>query len=163
MNVGTWLSKNAYGWSNLTTAEKIAIRDFPVLWALFELSATGKEANVKSIVAAVSGLAPFVNPVSVPFTEALAYYEDRFYQGGYQTKHFHDLRLTHEAWQHHVRPVFEGAAVDARRRLIALLLIIHRLRNNYLHGEKAAYGFAGQLDNFRHANRCLMAAIPLWP
>ncbi|TPM61245.1 hypothetical protein FJ959_08125 [Mesorhizobium sp. B2-2-4] len=163
MNVGGWLSKNAFGWSKLSAAEKTAIRDFPVLWGLFELSATGKAANVNSIIATVNGLAPVVNPNSVVFTEALVYYQDRFYQGGYQTKHFHDLRLTNQAWQQHVKPVFEGAVVDGRQRLIALLLIIHRLRNNYLHGEKAVYGFAGQLDNFRHANRSLMTAIPLWP
>ncbi|MER8491714.1 hypothetical protein NKH53_26210 [Mesorhizobium australicum] len=160
MNVGLWLSNNAIGWSNLTRAEKIAIRDFPVLWALFEHSATAKDANVGSIVAAVNGLAS--NPEAVTFTEALSYYQDRYYQGGHETQpYFNSLRLG-AAWLPYVKPVFDGQVVDARGSLIALLLIIHRLRNNYLHGEKADYGFAGQLDNFRHANRCLMAAIPFW-
>ena len=53
-------------------------------------------------------------------------------------------------------------------RLVALPIaggadMANRLRNNFLHGEKARYGFRGQYDNFRHANNVLVAALELWP
>ena len=51
---------------------------------------------------------------------------------------------------------------DARELLVGLLLVANRLRNNFLHGEKAAYAFANQLENFRHANTKLMYAVPFW-
>jgi hypothetical protein len=38
----------------------------------------------------------------------------------------------------------------------ALALIIHRIRNNLLHGEKWSYGLGDQEHNFRHASHVLM-------
>jgi site-specific DNA-cytosine methylase len=47
--------------------------------------------------------------------------------------------------------------------LQALLLIVLRLRNNLFHGEKWAYGIAGQRQNFQHACAVMMATMDLGP
>ena len=57
--------------------------------------------------------------------------------------------------------VLSSATQDPDKVLKALLIIVFRLRNNFLHGEKWDYGFQGQLANFRHANDVLMFALDM--
>lgn len=45
--------------------------------------------------------------------------------------------------------------------LTALLLIVHRLRNNLFHGPKWSYGIADRRANFDNANLVLMAAMDM--
>lgn len=159
-----WLNENFAGWNNLTVHEKRAIRDFPVLWSFFELRATGRngqrpDASPRRICQAVEGLETELN--SVVFQQAKVYFSNRYFHEGNPTHAYHQLRV-HQDFQDRVRAALLHDNVDARVVLIGLLLVVNRLRNNFLHGEKAAYAFADQLDNFRHANAVLMSAIPLW-
>ena len=52
-----------------------------------------------------------------------------------------------------------GDAEAPRERVLTVLLLIWRLRNNLFHGEKWAYGLQGQLANFTHANVVLMRVL----
>ncbi|MES0135609.1 hypothetical protein NKJ88_11735 [Mesorhizobium sp. M0016] len=160
MNAGKWLQANFAGYERLSRSEKTEIKDFPVLWSIFEMTATMKRAKPQTIIDAVDQIArPF--RFDGPFLAALDFYRDRFYRDGETTPYFDGLSLCRIA-RPLVLPVLTGEATRKRQKLTALLLIINRLRNNFLHGEKAEYAFEGQLGNFRHANRTLMAAIPLW-
>lgn len=162
MSVGRWLVRHAHGYANLSRKERTAIRDFPVLWAIFELKATSpataNPANIKAAVGRIGHLPAIDRTLS----EAVAYYSQRYYRHGHPTRHLHSLQLkvNDEAI---VRNVLTYGLTDTRSTLIALLLIVNRLRNNYLHGTKAGYGFEDQLGNFTHANRILMKLIPYWP
>ncbi len=78
-----------------------------------------------------------------------------------QTYAFDQLRVQ-QGFQNRVGAALLDVDADADVVLIGLLLVANRLRNNFLHGEKAAYAFSDQLDNFRYANAVLMSAIPLW-
>ena len=56
-----WLNKNFKGWESLLSKEKKAIRDFPILWSIFELRATGQSgrqpnATPESICKAIESL-----------------------------------------------------------------------------------------------------------
>jgi hypothetical protein len=161
MSPELWLDANYSEWARLSLAEKTAIRDFPVLWAIFELAATEAEANPDTIRQAVYELAAV--PASSDLEGCLSYFRNRYYHGGHPTQHHSYLRMKPKHWATYVQPVLADEESDPRRVLLALLLIVHRLRNNFLHGEKMRYGFSDQLDNFRNANRTLLAAIPLWP
>lgn len=159
-----WLNQNFAGWSNLTVQEKRAIRDFPVLWSIFELRATGRngqrpDASPRRIRQAVEDLEAELN--SEVFQKAKIYFSNRYFYAGNPTYAFDQLRV-HPDFQNSVRAALLDEDADADVVLIGLLLVVNRLRNNFLHGEKAAYAFTDQLDNFRHANAVLMSAIPLW-
>ncbi|MBD3756341.1 MAG: hypothetical protein IE937_12090 [Gammaproteobacteria bacterium] len=159
-----WLNQNFAGWSNLTAQEKKAIRDFPVLWSIFELRATGRngqrpDATPQRICQAVEDLEAELN--SEVFQQAKTYFSNRYFRNGDSTHAFRQLRV-HQDFQNRVRDALLDERVNAAVVLIGLLLVINRLRNNFLHGEKATYAFADQLDNFKHANAVLMSAIPLW-
>lgn len=170
-NVGRWLNENNADWAQLTTSEKREIRDFPILWAYFELRATNRQAGNDTIIEAVGLLRDYSEPQSV--SAATAYFTARYLGQGEARARREALNLNHLA-RTIVDPFLngeyegegEGEGEEQRLallRLKACLLIIYRLRNNFLHGEKAVYGYSGQLENFRVSNRVLMSVIPLWP
>ncbi|MBV1863052.1 MAG: hypothetical protein KUG74_01330 [Rhodobacteraceae bacterium] len=47
------------------------------------------------------------------------------------------------------------SATDPNQKVLGLLWITFRLRNNLFHGGKSDAGFEDQLDNFKHANNLL--------
>lgn len=163
---GKWLQANVPEWPQLEIKERRAIRDFPVLWALFELHATGQngqrpDATPQRICDAVAQLAA---PPAIlrELASARLHFSRRYFANGHPTQAWQFLNVN----GHYAGRVQTGLAVqgaESRQVLVALLLVINRLRNNYLHGEKARYGFHDQYLNFRHANNVLMEVINLWP
>lgn len=161
-----WLQTNVPEWLQLEIKERRVIRDFPILWALFELHATGQngqrpDASPPRICEAVEQL---VAPPAVQgeLASARLHFAERYFLNGNPTYAWHVLNV---GGQYAVRVQTGLTAEDADNHqvLVALLLVINRLRNNYLHGEKARYGFQDQYLNFRHANNVLMKVINLWP
>lgn len=161
-----WLSAEIPEWRELDRREKRSIRDLPVLWALFELHATGQNgrdpnASPDQICNAVAQLAA-PPELSRELRSARAHFAYRYFADGHPTQAWHHLRIIrrfHDQVSHGL--LAEDA--DERQVFTALLLVVNRLRNNFLHGEKARYGFRGQYENFRHANNVLVAALELWP
>src|SRR5690606_23256918 len=75
------------------------------------------------------------------------------------THHFPFLALRPSDHPDLVQAVIEGANDDPRDRMLALLMIVWRLRNNLFHGAKCAYGLHDQRENFTHANSVLMRLL----
>ena len=53
-------------------------------------------------------------------------------------------------------------AFTSAETILALLIIVYRLRNNLFHGEKWNYYFKDQLGNFTHASAILMRTVELF-
>jgi hypothetical protein len=160
MTPSKWLNTNYLEWQQLSRAEKIAIRDFPVLWAIFELKATNRWASPPTIIQAVDAIGDL--QITRPVSLAFDYFGNRYLFANDADYHRDHLGLRKCDWDQVVKPAFLEQNVDAKEKLKTLLLIANRLRNNFLHGTKVTYNFSGQLDNFRHANNTLMYAIALW-
>lgn len=162
-DIARWLLNEIPGWRELEPHERRAIRDFPVLWSFFELYATGNgrrpNATPPRICAAVEELR--VVPEAAVINRAKTYFANRYFLGPDPQIAWNSLRIGGD-YVERVRHGLLNEDADGRARLLALLLVINRLRNNYLHGEKAAYGFGDQYHNFRQANNVLMFAIKLW-
>ena len=159
-----WLNAEFPDWRHLRTAEKKAIRDFPVLWAIFELWATGQhgqrpDASPPRIISAVEQLR--VDADLVVLQPAQRHFADRYFLNGRQTHAFGVLSMNGD-YHGNVQAWLTQPNVPPNDVLLGLLLILNRLRNRYLHGEKARDLFHDQFDNFTHANNVLMHAIPLW-
>lgn len=58
-----------------------------------------------------------------------------------------------------VRSVLDGSNSDPRDRLLTVLMIVWRFRNDLFHGEKWSYHIQDQLSNFTHVNTVLMRLI----
>jgi hypothetical protein len=159
-----WLLQEIPGWRDLDNRERKAIRDFPVLWSFFELHATGQNgypnANPPRICNAVKQLHAVDNH---PVIDSARYHFGERYFGGPNAIHAWLALGVGPDYVETVQFGLRDAAANNRHKLLAVLLVTNRLRNNYLHGEKASYGFRGQYQNFRHANSVLMHSIGLWP
>lgn len=161
-----WLAVEIPEWTALERKERRAIRDFPVLWALFELHATGQNgqhpnATPQRICDAVAGLAEAPALRGEP-RQATAHFAGRYFVDGQPTEAWLHLRVEPRFCER-VRHGLIAQGADDLEVITALLLVINRLRNNFLHGEKARNGFRDQYENFRHANNVLVKAIGLWP
>lgn len=162
MAVEEWLSLNVPGWEILRENEKIALRDFPILWSYFEgwvtFPATAEPAKIVPKVDALAA-ASFDNIVAID--RAYEHYRNRFFPGGVKAPLFDTIGLRPQ-WKEFVQNILLDAGSEPRQRTKAVLIIINRLRNNFLHGGKALYNFRDQLDNFTHANDALMELLPKW-
>ena len=159
-----WLNEKLVGWKELANQEKKAIRDFPVLWSFFELRATGQNGNwpnatPERICKAIESLN--ANIEIEMLQQAKQYFSERYFQHG-KPQHAYLKLGVKQGDKESVEVALLCKDVEAKPLLLGLLLIVNRLRNNFLHGEKAAYSFKNQQDNFRHASNVLMYAIALW-
>lgn len=157
-----WLRRNVPGFNDLSSAERAAIRDFSLLWSLFEGTVLATRADADRIIEAVNRLRVDGRLRLAPFDEPIDYFRARYFDGQNFTPAF-DQHLHFRNGDH--RPVAEafasGRTNDEVEIVSGLLIIVYRLRNNLFHGIKWAYGIRDQLDNFRNASETLMALMDL--
>lgn len=161
MNPEEWLTRKAIGYSDLSRGERDAIAHFSLLWSLFEAIQLENNANPAAIIEKVDQWSDIGVLHVANLAESLAYFSNRYYENGVPTYHFEDLNFRPNLQRDLVVEVMSGARETPREIMIALLLIIYRLRNNLFHGEKWADGIANQRSNFDHANSILMSALEL--
>jgi hypothetical protein len=162
MPVEGWLCDNVMGWDQLGDEEKRVLRDFPILWSYFEGWVTyPKTANPQNIASKVDALPaqPLQNLIAT--NAAYNHYRNRFFPAGQKAEIFETVGLMGEV-KNFVSHTLTDVQSEPRQRLKAVLYIINRLRNNFLHGGKALYNFGGQRENFQHANATLMEVLPFW-
>lgn len=154
-----WLARRAPGFQDLPGPDRSAIYDFSFLWSLFEAQLQGGFAKANTIRDMVDNWVN-VGVLNIgPFTGELAYFRHRYFADGKLTGHFPHLNLRPGDSPLIVQAVIEGTSDTPRDQMLALLIIVWRLRNNLFHGAKWAYQLRNQLDNFNHANRVLMQVL----
>jgi len=158
-----WLKANAHGYSDLTLPEVAAINEFCLLWSFFEEWVLENNASVGEIKAKVAEAATISILELQPFNGALEYFKARYFADGKATHYFDGLRFQGKnSARIDVENVLCGTDAGNAEALAALLIIIYRLRNNLLHGEKWSYRVKDQLGNFTNANIVLMGAMDLF-
>lgn len=146
----------------LTDVEIDAIRDFTLIWGLFEGKTMDTRGSQDRLAAAVERMG-LSAPLPAAFHETLAFWRERYWYAGDPTHAFWDLKFSDNPHLENVRSVLSGANDAPRNVATAMLQIAMRLRNNLFHGAKWRYGISGQLENFNHANAILMDAIQMSP
>lgn len=154
-----WLEDRAPGFADLPEADRRAIFEFTFLWSLFESQVMGKFAQAGLIRAKVDKWAGAGSLNASLYDAELVYFRSRYFADGKLTYHFDFLFLRSSDHPELVKAVLEGANNDPRDRMLALLMIVWRLRNNLFHGAKWAYELRDQRENFTHANSVLMRIL----
>lgn len=154
-----WLNARAPGFRDLPDRDRHAIFDFAFLWSLFEAQIMEKSARADRIREKVDVWATEGTLDGSLYEEEIAYFRNRYFANGALTDHFPFLNLRPADHLSIVQSVIEGANDCPRDRILCLLMIVWRLRNNLFHGEKWAYQLRGQLDNFTQANNVLMKVL----
>lgn len=158
-----WLRRSVPGFNDLSAEERAAIRDFSLLWSLFEGTVLHTRANADRIVEAVSQLRDAGRLQLEPFDAPIGHFRARYFDGQNFTPAFDQhLHFRNGDNRPLAKAFVSGQTNDEAEIIAGLLIIVYRLRNNLFHGIKWAYGIRDQLDNFRHANESLMAVMDLY-
>jgi hypothetical protein len=159
--IQNWLNLNAPGYEELGPDEKAALQDFSLLWSLFEAQVLNTAASAKSIQDKVNSWfdAGLIEPAEIE--QFKLYFVDRYADNGELNYRFDHLHLRRGDKPELVQAVLKGEDDNAANLLVALLIIVLRYRNNFFHGIKWAYGFRGQLENFREANNLLIKVLEI--
>lgn len=154
-----WLLAKAPGFQALPEQDRAAIFNFTFLWSLFEAQIMGNFARADRICAKVDEWRAAGVLEAEQYDGELAYFRQRYFADGAFTPHFAHLHLRPADQPDTVRSVLDGSNDDPRDRLLTVVMIVWRFRNNLFHGEKWAYHLDGQLQNFTHANAILMRLL----
>lgn len=154
-----WLEARAPGFRDVPDADRRAIFDFAFLWSLFEAQVMGNFARADRIRQKVDAWSQAGMLEAELYDAELGYFRNRYFADSALTHHFPFLALRPSDHSELVQAVIEGANDDPRDRMLALLMIVWRLRNNLFHGAKWAYGLRDQRENFTHANSVLMRLL----
>ena len=161
MDPVTWLVQRAPGFSSLSQKERKAIKDFAFLWSLYEAEVLDADGNACAIIRQVNLLRDGGKLALDKLRDPIAYFKHRYCDGTDLTHAFQGLKFRAENQRQLVERVVRGQASNDADVLSAMIIIVLRLRNNLFHGEKWAYGIQGQFENFRNANKILMAVIDM--
>ena len=151
------------GYAQLSDAERSAIANFTLLWSAMEGRMLKSNANPATLTDVVKALNAQGGLQRERFDKGLAYFRDRYFQGGTFNDRFEQLLFRKNDLRPLVEAVLSGKDEDIGQVVIALLMIAYRLRNNLFHGVKWAYGIQGQQPNFGHASDVLMRILELQP
>ncbi len=154
-----WLMQKVPGFAALPPEDREAIVSFSFLWSLFEAQLMENNANAKKISDAVDRWEAAGSLAADLYDGDIAYFRDRYFQNGDFTYHFGHLNLRKSDMPVLVGDVISGTNEAARDRVLTVLLVVWRFRNNLFHGAKWTYWLGGQLDNFNHANAVLMRVL----
>ncbi|MEN1522751.1 hypothetical protein AAIH38_34860, partial [Pseudomonas aeruginosa] len=105
----------------------------------FEAQIMGNSARADRIRERVDAWAADGTLEAGIYDAELAYFRNRYFADGALTYHFPYLNLRPSDHPGLVQAVIEGANNDPRDRMLGLLMIVWRLRNNLFHGAKWAY------------------------
>jgi len=154
-----WLVARAPGFRALREEEHAAIVNFTFLWSLFEAQVLNNFARADLICMKADQWRDAGTLDADQYDVELAYFQRRYFANGVFTRHFAHLRLRDADQLDLVGSVLNGSNNDPRDRLLTVLMVVWRFRNNLFHGEKWAYHLQDQLSNFTHANAVLMRLL----
>jgi len=154
-----WLEARAPGYRDLPQPDRRAIFDFAFLWSLFEAQVMENQARADRIREKVDAWTAAGTLDADDYDAELAYFRNRYFADGALTYHFPHLGLRPSDHPDLVQAVIEGTNNDPRDRMLALVMIVWRFRNNLFHGAKWAYQIRDQRENFIQANLVLMRII----
>ena len=161
MNPNNWLRCKQPGFAELSDDERNAIRDFVLLWSLFEARVLDSRASAQAIANAARRWSDHGRLGRDKFQVEQTYVRNRYCPDGEISCHFGHLNFRGADKELLVRKFLRKECQHAWEDAAGLLIIVYRWRNNLFHGLKWPYDIRGQGGNFSSANAALMQAIDL--
>ncbi len=152
-----WISENIRGGERISDETNQAIADFCVMWALFE----GTELHdidgatvdeLQNVALRVAGSDP---DIEAP----LNFWKRRYIKEGKTNRKYEQLHFTHEPHKKLVSRVLLGEDINSATTILALLLIVYRLRNNLFHGMKDITRISDQTTNLDTGAKLLQIVL----
>jgi hypothetical protein len=161
-----WITSYFDNAVNLEPETLDRVRNFTLLWNLFEAFGCKKNANIpdiKKLVVDINERQPITRELVNPY---LDYFADRYINHDGTNKEvfaglsFRDTNGDNNA-KEFVRQILAREIDTPVEILQSLLIIIYRFRNNLFHGQKQVIYLNGQLSNFTTANSLLAKVLTI--
>lgn len=142
------------------------VRNFSLLWNLFETFACNRRADINSISNAVDTINQREQITTDLIADHLTYFKERYFNDdGTPKEIFEGLKFrpgqTDQAAKQKVTETLTNKIDNPVENLKSLLFILYRFRNNLFHGEKEVVRLNGQIDNFTVANDLLAKVLTI--
>lgn len=149
-----WINEKIIDEGNKIAANDIdEVRDFVLLWNLFEDLLCNNNANMNKIDNLIDRFIDILDENK--YQEIYEYFHNRYKDDGTKFKAL-KLRRPHKNL---VKKILDDEFVDKNNKLKFIMAIIYRYRNNLFHGEKDMKKIKFQKENFEQTNKFLMYFI----
>ncbi|SFD43095.1 hypothetical protein [Algibacter pectinivorans] len=141
--------------TEFTEEQLINVKDFSLLWNIFENLVCGNRCNVNR-------LDERLNPIEfqiADFQENFEYFQNRYTENGTTNVRFEHLNFRNGDRKEFVSNVLLGNENVTSAKVLALTIIVFRFRNNLFHGLKDFMQIDQQEENFRNANQVLKTIL----
>ena len=161
LNVLDWLNSYYNNSTNFSDEKINAVRDFSLLWNLFESKLGKRHINIQILSNIAYSIYRSCNQQDF-YTPYLQYFQRRYLNEGNNVNQlFLQLVFRPNDRKELVESVLKQTERNPVKIIEAILIIIYRLRNNMFHGEKELHNIHTQYDNFNNANRFLAELLML--
>lgn len=141
------------------------VRNFVLLWNMFETFGCNKNANIRTIRTAVENINATVHISNEMLNPFVDYFAGRYFNdNGTNKAIFEGLKFRGGddiQAKEDVRLILTRQIVESKEVLKGLLFILFRFRNNLFHGEKQVVLLNTQISNFSYANRLLANVLDI--
>jgi hypothetical protein len=162
-DAATWIAQNTYGGTRLTPEATAAVANFTMMWNLFEGIVCGNDANVRQFEVLAAGLSKAAVALDAmnSIEDCLAFWTLRYRTPEGFADRFLELYFRNNDRREVVEEVLLGQRQSLSDKVLALMLIVYRLRNNLFHGLKTLEMLNDQVHNLNTASRCLGVLMTL--
>jgi hypothetical protein len=161
MDSTEWLEKTVPSFCLLSPPARSAIKDFAVLWTIYEgqvLDTWGDVEKIKSTTKKLESQGRL--SLDDPLRPAIRDFIRRYFDGDKLTSAFDRFNLNAKD-RLYVETVLRANTNDEAAILSGILIMIYRLRNNFFHGTKWSFEMIDQFENFHNGNKILMAVVDM--
>ena len=160
-----WLARNTRGGTRLSQEAQDAVSAFTTMWNFFESTICENRASVAAFERALARWRPSEVPAATAqiLDECLAFWRVRYRTPAGFGERFEGLYFRAGDRRAHVERVLSGEGDDASAKMLALMIIVYRLRNNLFHGLKSIEMLNDQVQNLSTATRCLAGILEAIP
>ena len=157
----SWLRNNASGFPELDEGEIQAITSFSLMWSFFEAKVLNNHASISSLKKVSRNFRKYHLIETKTISQSFLYFRNRYINDGVRNHFFRNLRIKQDCDKDFIFSVLNCESPSSEDILSACLIIVYRFRNNFFHGEKWAYEFQEQRQNFEISNQLLAEVVLL--
>jgi hypothetical protein len=154
-----WIDTNCRGGHALRPESVAVISSFTLMWNIFEGAVCRTDANIRLLEEHAKEIAQ--RRLLLPDIECgVQFWRQRYVTGATFNNRFKRLfRPKEKKPREHVEAVLLSKQNDPESQLLAVMIVIYRLRNNLFHGLKQIDELNDQVQNLTMACRVLAAIV----
>jgi hypothetical protein len=153
-----WIAKNCIGASQLLPDTVDVISNFTLMWNLFEGTACDNNAKIPRFDKLAEEIGQRGEEIDA-LDEAVQFWTFRYWSGSEFRGRFDGLNFRKNDRKDHVEAVLRGEKTDTSSKLLAVMIIVYRLRNNLFHGIKEINMLNDQAVNLDMASKTIAAIL----